>query len=159
MFARLELNRPILVPGERFAMVHTVHIDDAARAMASVSDVDGSVGQVYNVAGSQFASVIGHIELMARAVGVEPQIVQVPLPGAAAASPPLIHWGEALTGGMVFDTSKTRQELGWSPSFDVAGGYRDSYEWFCAGGRDRYDFDFSGDERILAALDGPSTRG
>jgi nucleoside-diphosphate-sugar epimerase len=155
VFARLELHRPILVPGDGFPFVHTVHIDDAARAMAWVSNVDSAVGQIYNVAGSQFASVVGHIELMARTVGVEPHIVYVPLSKAVAASPPLIHWGEALTGGMVFDISKAQQELGWSPSFDAAQGYQDSYEWFCAGGRDSYDFDFSRDEQILAALDGP----
>jgi hypothetical protein len=32
----------------------------------------------------------------------------------------LIHWGEALTGGMVFDISKVQHKLGWSPSFDAA---------------------------------------
>jgi nucleoside-diphosphate-sugar epimerase len=151
-FARLEQGRPILVPGEGFPFVHLIHIDDAARLMASVIGNEGVIGEVYNVAGRDFASVIGHIELMARAVGVEARIVRVPLPIASAVAPPLVHWAEALTGGMVFDLSKTRRDFDCEPIFDLAAGYRDSYDWFRTVGRRNYEFDFSADDRLLADL-------
>jgi nucleoside-diphosphate-sugar epimerase len=152
MFSRLEHGRPILVPGEGFPFVHLIHIDDAARLMASVIGNERAIGEVYNVAGRDFASVVGHIELMAQAVGVEARIVRVPLPIASAVTAPLVHWAEALTGGMVFDITKTRRDFDCEPIFDLAAGYRDSYDWFRTVGRHNYEFDFSAEDRILSEL-------
>src|SRR5207245_1245767 len=49
-FARLEAGRPILVPAEGFPFVHLVHVNDAARAIASVAGNVNAHGQRYNVA-------------------------------------------------------------------------------------------------------------
>jgi nucleoside-diphosphate-sugar epimerase len=149
MFSRLEQGRPVLVPGDGFPFVHLVHIDDAARCLASVIGNDRAVGEVYNVAGREFTSVRGHIELMAAAVGVGAEVLPVPLDIARTASPPLVHWAEAFTGGAVFDVTKARAQLNLAPELDLAAAYRDSYEWFRSGGRDRYELDFSEDDRIL----------
>ena len=65
---------------------------------------------------------------------------------------PLVHWGEAITGGVVFSIDKARRELAWEPRFGLESGYRDSYEWFRSGGRDRYTFDYSNDDEVLARL-------
>ena len=67
-------------------------------------------------------------------------------------SPPLVHWGEALLGGMVFSIDKALRDLEWTPRFGLADGYRDSYEWFAREGRDRYEYDFSRDDAVLAQL-------
>ena len=129
-FARLEQGRPIFVPGEGFAAVHLVHVADVARLMASVVGNPLAAGQIYNVAGAEVTSIIGAVQLMARAVGVEPDIVHVPIDIARRRTPPLVHWGEALTGGMMFSIDKALRDLDWSPQFGVEAGYRDSYEWF-----------------------------
>jgi nucleoside-diphosphate-sugar epimerase len=152
VFARLEAGRPLLVPGEGFPFVHLIHIDDAATMLASLIGKPEALGQVYNAAGPEYASIVGHLVLMAEAVGVEPEIVHVPMALAATSVPPLVHWNEALTGGVVFDIAKACRELDWEPAFDLAAGYRDSYRWFSAEGRDQYQFDFSNDDRILAEL-------
>jgi nucleoside-diphosphate-sugar epimerase len=151
-FARLEEGRPIFVPGEGFAALHLVHVQDVARLMASLVGNPIVAGQIYNVAGAEVTSIIGAIHLMARAVGVEPNIVHVPMELARGRTPPLVHWGEALTGGMMFSIDKALRDLDWTPEFGLEDGYRQSYEWFKAGGRDRYEFDFSGDDELLAAL-------
>jgi hypothetical protein len=44
------------------------------------------------------------------------------------------------------------RDLDWTPSFGLEAAYRDSYEWFDREGRDRYEFDFSGDDAVLARL-------
>jgi nucleoside-diphosphate-sugar epimerase len=90
--------------------------------------------------------------MMAKVVGVEPEIVQVPLPLARRTSPPLLHWGEAITGGAVFSIDKALQELDWRPVLGLEPGYRNSYEWFDATGRDQFEYDFSGDAALLAHL-------
>jgi nucleoside-diphosphate-sugar epimerase len=151
-FKRLEEGRPILVPAEGFPFVHLVHVQDVAALMASIAGNDRTAQQTYNVAGSEITSVLGCIELMARAVGVKPDVVHVPLDLARRARPPLVHWGEALVGGATFSIDQALADLDWQPAFALQAAYDDSYAWFKAEGRDRYEFDFSGDDVVLAQL-------
>lgn len=151
-FARLEQGRPILIPAEGFPFVHLVHVQDVASLMASVAGNDRAAGQIYNVAGAEITSILGCIRLMAKAVGVEPDVVHVPMEIAGRARPPLLHWGEALVGGAMFSIDKAQADLDWAPSFGLEAAYRDSYEWFAGEGRDRYEFDFAGDDAVLAQL-------
>ena len=151
-FARLEAGRPILVPGDGFAFVHLVHVADVATLMASIAGNPRAVGQLYNVAGRELTSVLGSMRMMATAVGVEPNIVHVPADVARGLRAPLIHWNEALNGGLVFSIDKALRDLDWEPRFGLEAGYRDSYRWFRDGGRGRYEFDFSFDDEVLAQL-------
>ena len=151
-FERLSRGRPILIPGEGFPFVHLIHVQEVATLMCSLIGNKGCIGQVYNVAGAEVTSVLGCIALMARVVGVKPEIVHVPMEIARRARPPLLHWGESLLGGTIYSTDKARRDLDWEPSFGLEDAYRQSYEWFRDGGRDRYEFDFSSDDEILSQL-------
>ena len=151
-FARLEAGRPILVPGEGFSFVHLIHVADVASLMASIAGNERAPGRIYNVAGREVTSILGAVEMMARAVGVKPRVVHVPLDIARAQPTPLVHWGEALVGGMIFSIDTALTDLDWSPRYGLEDGYRHSYEWFAAGGKDRYEFDFSADDAVLAQL-------
>lgn len=155
-FARLEAGRPILIPGEGFPLVHLVHVADVARLMAAILGNERAVGQVYNVAGRESASIAACVELMARAVNVALKLVNVPMEIARRARPPLVHWGEALTGSVVFSIEKALRELDWQPQFGLEDGYRDSYEWFAREGRSRYTFDFRAEDELLAQLADPA---
>jgi nucleoside-diphosphate-sugar epimerase len=75
--------------------------------------------------------------------------VHVPLELARSA---LVHWGEAHVGGAMFSVEKALRDLEWRPAFGLESGYRDSYEWWRTEGRDRYDYDFSNDDKVLALL-------
>ena len=151
-FARLEAGRPILVPGDGFAMVHLVHVNDVARLMASLPGNDRVVGQAYNVAGTEVTSIVGAVQMMGRAAGVTPDIVHVPMDIARRRQPPLVHWGEAIMGGTVLSVDAALRDIDWTPEFGVESGYRDSYRWFADGGRDRYEYDFTADDEVLALL-------
>jgi nucleoside-diphosphate-sugar epimerase len=151
-FRRLELGRPVLIPAEGFPFVHLVHVQDVARLMVSVIGNERAIGEAYNVAGAEVTSVFGCIRLMARAVGVEPEIVHVPLDIARRAQPPLVHWGEGIVGGAMFSIDKALDHLDWKPSFGLEDGYRNSYEWFDTEGRDLFTFDFDADDALLATL-------
>jgi nucleoside-diphosphate-sugar epimerase len=152
VFRKLELGRPILVPAEGFPFVHLVHVQDVADLMASIPGNPNAVGKIYNVAGSELTSITGCITLMARAAGVTPDIVHVPMEIARRARPPLLHWGEALVGGAMFSIDRALTDLDWSPSFGLEAAYKDSYEWFDREGRDRYEYDFSADDEVLGQL-------
>jgi len=151
-FARLERGLPILIPAEGFPFVHLIHVDDVAGLMASFVGNTSVVGQIYNAAGPEVASIAGCIRLMARAVGVEAEIVNVPLEIARRLTPPLVHWAEGLIGGVIFSTDKARKDTDWRPRFGLEEAYRDSYQWFATEGRDRHEFDFGRDEEILSQL-------
>lgn len=151
-FARLEQGRPIFLPAEGFAFLSLVHIADVASLMVSILGNQRAAGQVYNVTGTEVTSIAGAVHFMAQAVGVQPDIVAVPLPIARRQRPPLVHWGEAIMGGGIYSVDKALADLDWTPHFGLESGYRDSYEWFKAGGREMYDYDFSRDDELLASL-------
>jgi nucleoside-diphosphate-sugar epimerase len=152
-FARLEQARPLLIAGKTEAMVHFIHTRDVARALCAVLGKKAAVGQVYNIAGKQFCSIVSYIRLMAGAVGVEPKIVVMPTDLPAAMRSPIVHWLEASRGGMVFAIDKARRDLAWEPELSLSEGLADSYRWFREGGRDRYVYDFSADEQVLAEIE------
>ncbi|GGY97855.1 NAD-dependent epimerase/dehydratase family protein [Novosphingobium colocasiae] len=151
-FRRLELGRPLLVAGKVEAMVHFVHTRDVARALVAVLGKPQAAGQIYNVAGKQFCSIENYMRLMADAVGVAAEIIAMPDDLPAEMRSPIVHWLEASRGSMVFSIDKARRELGWEPSFSLAEGLADSWRWFSAGGRDRYEYDFAQDDAILAEI-------
>lgn len=151
-FARLEAGRPILVPGDGFPFVHLVHVADVASLMASVVGNDRAIGATYNVAGREITSVLGAVVMMAAAVGVTPDIVHVPLDLVRSLGRPLVHWGEAVVGGLMFSVDRALTDLDWVPSFGLVDGYADSYRWFDDVGRATYDFDFGLDDEVLALL-------
>jgi nucleoside-diphosphate-sugar epimerase len=151
-FARLEQGRPIFVPGDGFSSLSLVHVADVASAMASLLGNERAAGEIYNVAGKETTSIIGAVQLMARAVGVTPHVVHVPMHLARGWRPPLVHWGEAIMGGAVMDVDKIIDHLAWRPAFGIEDGYRDSYDWFQQQGRDLYEYDFTGDDAILEAV-------
>lgn len=151
-FCRLELGRPLLIAGKVEAMVHFIHTRDVARALVAVLGKDAAAGQIYNVAGKQFSSITGYMQLMAEAVGVAGEIIVMPNDLPAHMRSPIVHWLEASRGSMVFSIDKARRELGWEPRLTLAEGLADSYRWFREGGRERYEYDFAGDDEILAEL-------
>jgi nucleoside-diphosphate-sugar epimerase len=148
-FRRMELGRPTLVPGEGFAALCLVHVTDVARAMVSVLGNERAVGRTYNIVGREFAGLLGVLEMIGRAVGVKPNIVHVPLHVARSLHPPLVHWGEAITGSTVYDIERACTELAWEPRFGLESGYADSYRWYSDVGRDMYQYDFAAEDALL----------
>jgi nucleoside-diphosphate-sugar epimerase len=151
-FARLEEGRPVLIPGEGFAVLQLVHINDVARLMASLIGNERVKGEIYNVSGAEVTSVVGAVHLIARAMGVKAQIVEIPMEIARRQQPPLVHWGEAVAGSAMLSIDKALDHIDWVPRFGIEDGYRDSYAWYDREGRGRYEFDFSRDEALLAEL-------
>jgi nucleoside-diphosphate-sugar epimerase len=151
-FRRLEEGRPLLLAGKTEAIVHFVHVRDAARALVAVLGRDAAIGQTYNVAGAEYCSIAAYMCLLAETVGVAPKIIAMPSNLPADMRSPVVHWLEARHGSMIFSIAKIRLELGWEPQFALRSGLADSYRWFCEEGRARYDYDFTADEAILAEL-------
>jgi nucleoside-diphosphate-sugar epimerase len=153
-FARLEAGRPILVPGDGFAALSLVHIADVASFMASLVGNARVKGEAYNVSGAEVTSIVGVVHLVAKAMGVDARIVHVPMEIARSQRPPLLHWGEAVTGTAILSIDKALRDVEWTPRFGIEDGYRDSYAWWQREGRGRYSFDFGAEDALLARLGG-----
>jgi nucleoside-diphosphate-sugar epimerase len=151
-FARLEAGRPILIPGEGFAALQLVHINDVARFMASLAGNERVRGEAYNVSGAEVTSIVGVVHLIAKAMGVQTRVVEVPMEIARKARPPLVHWGEAITGTALLSIDKGLAHVDWKPRFGIEDGFRDSYAWYDKEGRSKYEFDFAADDALLARL-------
>lgn len=151
-FRRIELGRPTLVPGDGFAALCLVHVADVARAMVAVLGNPTAIGSTYNIVGHEFASLLGVLEMIGRAVGTKPDLVHVPLEIARRRHPPIVHWGEAITGSTVYSIDRALAELNWHPEFGIESGYADSYAWYANGGREQYEYDFAADDEVLALL-------
>lgn len=151
-FARLQAGRPVLVPGDGFAVTQLVHINDVARCMLSLIGNERVKGQAYNVSGSEVASILGVVHLVARAMGVTAEVVHVPQAVARTHRPPLVHWGEAVAGSAIMSIDKALEHLDWAPRFGIEAGYRDSFAWYQAEGRGSYSFDFSAEEALLSRM-------
>jgi nucleoside-diphosphate-sugar epimerase len=151
-FERLTRGRPILIPGEGFPFVNLVHVADVATLMVSIIGNPAAIGQIYNVSGAEYASVLGCVRMMAAAAGTEAEIIHVPVETARQLRAPLMHWHEGVNGGSVYSIDKALRELDWTPRFGLEAGYQDSYDWWASEGRDRYEYDFSLDDEVLAML-------
>ena len=151
-FARLEAGRPILLPGEGFPFVHLVHVADVAALMASIAGNDRAAGQIYNVAGAEITSIRrGRADdgegrrRRARHRQRAPRHRPDRAPAARA-----LGRGARRRHGVLDRQGARRPRL--APQYGSEDGYRHSYEWFAAGGRDRYEFDFSADDAVLARV-------
>ena len=102
--------------------------------------------------GAEVTSIVGVVHLIARAMGVTPNIVHVPMEIARRQQPPLLHWGEALTGSAMLCIDKALRDVDWVPRFGIEDGYRDAYAWYQQQGRNQYQFDFSREDALLAEL-------
>jgi nucleoside-diphosphate-sugar epimerase len=152
LFARIEQGRPVLIPGDGFAALSLVHVKDVARLMASLIGNEEVKGQAYNVSGAEVTSIVGVVHLVARAMGMQVRVVNVPMELARRQNPPLLHWGEGLAGTAILSIDKALRDIDWTPQCSIEDGYRDSYDWFVREGRGRYAFDFTRDEALLAEL-------
>jgi len=129
-----------------------VHINDVARLMASLVGNERVRGEGYNVSGAEATSIVGVVHLIAKAMGVQARVAEVPMEIARAQRPPLLHWGEAITGTALLSIGKALEHTDWTPRFGIEDGYRDSYAWYDKEGRAKYEFDFAADDALLARL-------
>jgi len=151
-FARLELGRPILLPGDGQPLLNMVHVDDVVGAMVSVLGNSQAVGQVYNVTGPEVTSMLDWVKLIGRIADVEPRIVHLDLDVVRRLPQLVFPWREWEFGSEVFSIDKAQRELGWTPRYGIEAALEDACRWLRGGGRDQFQFDFALEDEILAQV-------
>jgi nucleoside-diphosphate-sugar epimerase len=124
-FRRLPVPVPALVPALPLQFVHE---DDVGQALVQCVVAAGPPG-AYNIAGDGVVSAVD----VARELGFLP----VPLPAGPAHRaaralsrlpllPSFAEWVEAASHPAVMDTTRARQELGWTPRYSSLEALRDT---------------------------------
>jgi len=67
---RMRHGRPVLIPGQGDSRIHSIHIDDVARAFVHVLDRPDCLGRVFNLAGDKILTLNEYFASIARALEV-----------------------------------------------------------------------------------------
>ena len=150
-FDRIVRDRPIPIPGGKF-ITQFGHIQDLARAMASVLGNEAAINKIYNISGDRYVTFDGLAIACAEAAGKSPEDIK------------LVHYDPAnfdfgkrkafpvRQQHFFADIHRAKTELDWQPKYDLVSGLKDSFQNdYLASGRDESEIDFSLDEEILGA--------
>ena len=124
------LRVPIPVPAPDLPM-QFIHEDDVGQALLKCAAAEGPAG-AYNIAAEGVLTVSDVV----RELGLTPLPVPAALArGAAQAAalipplpfvPPAAEWVEAATHPAIMDTTKAKNELGWTPRYTALDALRDT---------------------------------
>lgn len=147
-FYRLERGRPLLLPTRGIPVAHLVHVDDLAQLYLRSLANPRAYGQAYNGVGPDYASLRGWFMAMAEAVGVSPEIVQVP----DEMTPMLKSFPYQTRRCVIYSLDKVTRDLDYRPRFDTRTGIASSYAWYQQSLSATMTFDLSEDDAVLAEI-------
>ncbi|NJN23824.1 MAG: NAD-dependent epimerase/dehydratase family protein [Acaryochloridaceae cyanobacterium RL_2_7] len=149
-FDRIVRDRPIPIPGNGDHLTQLGHVDDLAMAMTKVLGNSKAIGQIYNISGDRAVTFKGLALACAEAAGKSPESLQF-----VYYNPKDYDFGKKKAFPMrvqhfFADIHKAQTELGWTPTYDLINGLRDSFlNGYLKAGRDQQEIDFSTDDMIL----------
>ena len=150
LFARIERDRPVLVPNDGGAVVHHTHGRDLAEAVLAALTRDEAIGRAYNILGEYAQTHDRLVRAAAQAMGREPNIVHVPNTTPAQARRFFFY---LINPMLIFNIERAKRELAWAPRFDIEAGMADSYRWYRESGyAGTFEPDFSAEDEVLAGL-------
>ena len=151
-FDRVVRDRPVPIPGNGMHLTQMGHVEDLARAMATLLGNQTAIGQIYNISGEKAVTFDGLARACAVAAGKDPGAIRL-----VHYDPKQFDFGKQKAFPMRvqhFFTSiaKANADLGWTPRYDLGSGLKDSFQNdYLASGRDKTEVDFRLDDQILAA--------
>lgn len=127
-FERVDVDRPVCIPGHGQHLTGFGHVEDLATAMANViSREDKTTGKVYNLQNSQAISFDGVAKAAGKAIGKEVKIIHynpsdISFPEGKKAFP-------MRPQHFFTNIQQAMKDLDWSPKYDsVEAIMKDSYE-------------------------------
>jgi nucleoside-diphosphate-sugar epimerase len=150
LFARIDRDRPIIIPGDGSFPSHHTHGRDLADAVLASLGRDEAIGRAYNIVGEYAQTANRLVRAAGEAAGREPQIVRWRDATNAEARRIFFYLVRPV---LLFTIERAKRELDWRPQFDIERGMADSYRWYRESGyAERDEPDFSLDDEVLASL-------
>jgi nucleoside-diphosphate-sugar epimerase len=123
---RIMDRRPfIIVPGNGLRLNHPSYADNVAQATLLAVDCPQAVGQIYNVGDERYPTLLEVIDLAAKQMGHQWEIIEINHP-----------WAKAMAKGYagfsfhtIFDIHKIRSELGYRDLVQPAEGVERTVTW------------------------------
>lgn len=123
----LDGRRSIIVPEDGLSLNHSCYVENAAHAiLLAVDRPDASRGQIYNCGDERLLTLRQVIEIIARALGRELEIVSMPVEFAVPARPLM---AQPWTTHRVLDLTKIRTQLGYADVVSPERGIAITAQW------------------------------
>lgn len=151
---RIARGRPVLVPGDGGWLRQFGHVGDLGDAMAAMLGDPRTHGQAYNVMGDDVVTQVGFVELIAEVMGRPVTLRHFDPALLKAFDKPGPFFGQNLVYDChaVHTTGKLRTELGIRPAYTLAGGLRQTWEWYRGLGPLDRPLDTTFEDALLAKL-------
>ena len=154
----LDGRRAIIVPEDGLSINHCGYVENAAHAvLLAIDKPEASAGQIYNCGDERVLTLRQVIEVIARALGCELEIVSMPWQFAIPARPMI---SQASTMHRVLDLTKLKTQLGYRDVVAPEPGLEITARWLKAhpldpnGGEVRIlqdPFDYRAEDELIAA--------
>ncbi|HET6367693.1 MAG TPA: NAD-dependent epimerase/dehydratase family protein [Pseudomonadales bacterium] len=151
---RIARGCPVLVPGDGGWLRQFGHVADLGDAMAAMLGDPRTHGQAYNVMGDDVVTQVGFVELIAEVMGRPVTLRHFDSALLKAFDKPGPFFGQNLVYDChaVHTTGKLRTELGIRPAYTLAGGLRQTWEWYRGLGTLDRPLDTTFEDALLAKL-------
>lgn len=146
---RILRNRPVPVPFSGTNLVSLSHVEDLATMMAAAVGKVEAVGQAFNLTSDTPLTHAGIALTIGKLAGKEVKIVSY--------DPSQVELGKGegfpfRTGHFAASADKAKVLLGWSPKHSFEEDMKVRLQDYISSGRLNKEIDFSGDDKILAAV-------
>ena len=154
----LDGRRAIIVPEDGLSINHCAYVENAAHTiLLAIDRAEASAGQIYNVGDERVLTLRQVIEVIARALGSDIEIVSMPWEFAIPARPMI---SQAATTHRVLDMTKLKVQLGYKDVVAPERGLEITAHWLKAhpldpdGGEVKIlqdPFDYRAEDELIAA--------
>jgi nucleoside-diphosphate-sugar epimerase len=129
---RMRKGKPVVVHGDGASLWTLTHHRDFAAGFAPLLGHPGAIGQAFHITSDEWLTWNQIFEIVARAAGVEPQLVHIASDLIAAFDP---EWGASLLGdkthSMIFDNSKIKRLApGFNANISFGRGAEEIIAWY-----------------------------
>jgi nucleoside-diphosphate-sugar epimerase len=127
-FSRLLQRRKILVPGNGSTIIHFTYVDDLAQAYLAAVGQKQTLGQVYNIAGSEVITINGYIDTIAQIVGTTTEKLYLEPQDVKTLKRPIFPfpWDK----NIFFGIKKAKDYFGFWPKYVIKSGLENTYRWW-----------------------------
>ncbi|HZT33869.1 MAG TPA: SDR family oxidoreductase [Bryobacteraceae bacterium] len=152
---RLRAGRPVILPGDGYRLMQFVYVKDLVEACREAMENPAAVGEAFNIGSERPVTQADLLRALAKAAGVEPQIVRIPreVISQGGGNP----MGEPAYFGHYFDlppitenVTKVARVLGIRPT-PFERGLKETYRWYVRQPKRSVDFAF--EDRLLGMVE------
>jgi nucleoside-diphosphate-sugar epimerase len=123
----LDGRRSIIVPDDGLTLNHSAYVENAAHAiLLAIDRPEASAGQIYNCGDERLLTLRQTIEIIARSLGYDLEIVSMPWDLAVSARPMI---AQPWTTHRVLDLTKIRTQLGYTDVVAPERGLAITAKW------------------------------